>query len=451
MFVIALVFGCDRTPPVVLTPRPPDSSPQQYGIPFSQVPATEDIVMYEVNPRVFSATQNLRGITLRLDSLANLGINVIWLMPIYPTASINSVGSPYAIKDYLSIHEDYGTLPDLRELVSAAHEKGMAVILDWVANHTAWDHDWINFRDWYAQDANGNIIHPPGTNWQDVAELNYNNLAMQAKMIQAMKYWVLEANVDGYRCDFAEGAPGNFWKTAIDTLRSIPNRDIIMFAESGDKSLLSVGFDMMFGWSFYGKIKEVYRAGRSAREVYPTHLSDYTGLAPGKHVVRWITNHDENAWDNVPQHYFVNDNGTFGAFLLVSCMGGVPLVYNGQEVGETRQLPFFEGHSVVINWASRPELVNRYQTFLRFRRQSEALRAGTIADHSSQDVVAFVRTSGAEEVLVLVNVRNAATSFALPPELANSSWENVLQGLQGRDLGEILTMAPLESLVLSRK
>jgi glycosidase len=443
--IVAIALACNKEKPIA-PPSDTEPAPQQYGTPFDKVPEIADIQMYEVNPRVFSPTKNLAGITARLDSLRKLGINVVWLMPIHQTGSVKSVGSPYAVKDYLSIHADYGDLADLRALVDEAHRLEMAVIMDWVANHTAWDHDWISNKSWYAQDAQGNIIHPPGTNWQDVAELNYNNQAMRREMIRAMKYWVLEANIDGYRCDFASGAPLDFWQQAIDTLRSIPEREIIMFAESDDKALLSVGFDIIFGWPFYGRLKEVF-GGLSARQLYNRHLTEYNGLAPGQHVLRWITNHDEHAWDATPQNIFGGNRAAMAAFILASHIGGIPLLYNGQEVGVPYQLPFFEGSNVTINWGLNPQVKAEYERVLNFRKSSDALRRGIVTDHSSASVAAFVRAFNGAEVLVLVNVRNTSSTLSLPASLAHTAWFDAYGQLPVQ-LGATVTLSAYEYKVL---
>ena len=412
---ILTFFACKADKEYI--PELPDDEP------FDKVPAIEDIAMYEINLRVFSPAQNLRSAQERLAILREMGINLIWLMPIHPTGEERSVGSPYAIKDYLQIHPDYGTLEDLKAFVDKAHELEMAVILDWVANHTAWDNDWINNPDWYAQNSNGEIIHPPGTNWQDVAELNYDNTDMRQAMIQAMKYWVETANIDGYRCDFASGAPDDFWEAAIDTLRSIPDRQLILFAESNDKGLLDTGFDLIFGWNFYNKLKEIFY-GSPADPLYNTHLSEYNDLQENKHVVRWITNHDEHAWDDTPQSIFNTKEGTIAAFIMASYMGGVPLVYNGQEVVVPNQLPFFEGNNVAIDWTLNPEIFSQYQQLLNFRKESNALRKGSLTDYSTTHVVAFKRQFEGEEVLVIVNARNVDRVYEVPTELANSTWQN---------------------------
>lgn len=441
-----LALSCRKDDPVIVDPVEPQ--PQQYGTPFSNVPGVADVQMYEVNPKVFSSQKNLDGITARLDSLKQLGVNVVWLMPIYPTGSDRSVGSPYAIKDFRSIHPDYGNLTDLRELVDKAHALDMAVMLDWVANHTAWDNAWIANKTWYATDGNGNIVHPPGTNWQDVAELNYNNSKMRLEMIKAMKYWVLEANVDGFRCDYAAGVPTAFWKQAIDTLRNIPNRDLILFAEAEDKALLNTGFDLIFGWPFYGRLKDVF-SGLAANQIYTSHLSEYSGLAPGKHVVRWITNHDQHAWEATPQSIFGGNSAATAAFVITSYMGGVPLVYNGQEVATPNQLPFFEGTNATINWSINPGIKAEYERILNFRKANSALRRGTLTDYSSNNVAAFVRKDGNEEVLVLVNVRNTNQTFTLPAALAQTTWTNAYTGSTAA-LGTTVALSGYQYLVLKK-
>jgi glycosidase len=217
------LLGCGKSnivPPVV-TPPATYKDPVQYGTPYANVPATKDIVMYEVNIKTFTPA-NFQGVDARLDSIKALGVNVIWLMPTYPIGILKASGSPYAVKDYEGVNANFGTLDDLRNLVALAHTKGMAVILDWEANDTSWDNAWITAHpNWYQQDGSGNIKQL--STYSDVAALNFNNADMRTAMIRAMKYWVFTANVDGYRCDFADNAPADFWTQAIDTLNTITN------------------------------------------------------------------------------------------------------------------------------------------------------------------------------------------------------------------------------------
>ena len=232
LFILLFTVACEKDPvkPDPVDPVIPDTY-EQYGTPFNAMPSNEDIVMYEVNFRAFSTGGDIQGVIDRLDEIKALGVNVIWLMPIHPIGAIKSVNSPYSVRDYKAVNPEFGTLSDLRALTDQAHARGMAIMMDWVANHTSWDNAWISNRTWYTQDAAGAIIHPPGTNWQDVADLDFTSGPMRLAMIDAMKYWTLEANVDGYRCDYADGVPFDFWKQAIDTLNSIPNRDILFLAE----------------------------------------------------------------------------------------------------------------------------------------------------------------------------------------------------------------------------
>ncbi len=156
-------------------PAPADSSFVQFGLPYNDVPEPKDVIMYQVNFRSFSATTNFAGVQARLDSIHDLGVNTLYLMPVYPVGVLNSVNSPYCIKDYTAVNSEFGSLADLRTLVSEAHKRNMAVIFDWVADHSSWDNSWISNKSWYQQDGSGNIISPPNTGWKDVAALNFNN------------------------------------------------------------------------------------------------------------------------------------------------------------------------------------------------------------------------------------------------------------------------------------
>ncbi|HOY04661.1 MAG TPA: alpha-amylase family glycosyl hydrolase [Saprospiraceae bacterium] len=445
---VTLFSACKKEEIKFPTIHPGESTYVQYDVPFDQVPATSDIVLYEVNLRAFSAAGNLKGVEARLDSIKNLGVNVVWLMPIYPIGELNAIGSPYAVKDYFKVNPDYGTLEDLRELVKASHQRGMAVMLDWVGNHTAWDNSWIQTKAWYTQDASGSIVSP--NTWTDVADLNFSSMAMRKEMIKAMKYWVLEANVDGYRCDYAEGVPNDFWKQAIDTLHSIPNRDILMFAEAGDKSLFSAGFDMTFGWGFYDQLKGVFQNNRPVSELVSAHSAEYANVPSGDQIVRWTTNHDNNATEGTPQTIFNNPQGSMAAFVLTSYMGGVPLLYNGQEVGCPTQLSFFKGGNTKIDWNINAGISAEYKKLLGFRQSSNAVRRGSLETFSANpDVLAFRRTAGSEEVCVLVNVRATAVNYTLPAALANTSWVNALTG-ESVALGASLSLPAFNYLIIKK-
>ncbi|MBN1415245.1 MAG: alpha-amylase [Bacteroidales bacterium] len=440
IFLLACNDETTNNPP---SQNPTDSDPVQYGVPFAGIPETNEIIMYEVNLLALGTSANLQGVTGRIDSIRSLGINVIWLMPIYPIGELNSVNSPYCVKDYTSVNPDFGDLDDLRELTDKAHERGMAVILDWVANHTSWDNAWIENTDWYTQE-NGEIISPAETNWADVADLNYDNQEMRDAMIDAMKYWILAANIDGYRCDAADYIPLDFWQQAIDSLLDIPGREIILLAEGGRKDHFTAGFQMTYAWDFYNQLKNIY-AGTTATSIFTVHSSEYSGIPAGKHKLRYTTNHDESAWNTTPIALFNGKEGAMAASVITICMGGVPMIYCGQEVGNAGLIPIFSTSS--INWEQNPDMLAMYKALLNYHKQSAALKTGTLQSYADKDIVAFQRITHNKQVLVFVNVRNSLITYALPAAVQQTEWENVLTG-ETVSLDTSLSMEPYSFMVL---
>ncbi|MFH1121942.1 MAG: alpha-amylase family glycosyl hydrolase [Bacteroidota bacterium] len=396
------------------------ADPPQYGSPFHEVPETKDVVMYEVNLRAFSPA-NLQGVISRLDHIKSLGVNVIWLMPIHPVGTINSVNSPYSVKNYREVNPEFGTISDLRNLTDQAHQRGMAVILDWVANHTAWDNPWMKYESWYTQE-NGTVIHPAGTNWLDVADLNFDSKEMRKAMISAMKYWVFDANADGFRCDAADMVPFDFWKQAIDSLNAIPDREIIMLAEGARNDHFTAGFHMNYAWDFYGTLKSVF-SGQPASGLIAANATEYYNMPAGKHKLRFTTNHDESAWDATPITLFNGKQGALAASVIATFMGGVPMIYGSQEVGRANTLPFFSNSP--INWSENPDMLAAYQAMMEFYIASEAAKTGLILDLGNDNVCAFSRTSVNEEILVIVNVRNSESTFEVPGVMQLTEWESL--------------------------
>lgn len=448
--LLVLFSACEKEEPndtvIPTNPSTADSSYTQYGIPFTNLPASEDLVIYEVNLRAFSSSGDLQGVINRLDELQSLGVKVIWLMPIHPIGEVNSVNSPYSVKDFKAVSSEYGSLADLRTLSDEAHKRNMAIMMDWVANHTAWDHPWLANKTWYTQDASGNVIHPPGTNWLDVADLNFNSMEMRLAMIDAMKYWILEANVDGFRCDYADGVPFDFWQQALDSLKAIPNRKLVFLAEGARTDHFNAGFDLIFGWSFYGGLKNVFN-GQSANRLWNINNEEYNNVAAGKHILRFSTNHDESAWDNTPMVLFNGKAGALAASVISFYMGGVPLVYTGQEVGRQNPLPFFSNSP--INWNANPDMLQTYQDLLTLYSQSPSLRKGSIVNYPDLDIVSFSKTYESEEFLVIVNVRNNSVNYSLPNALRNTQWKDAFTG-NVVNLGSMLTLTNYQYLVLKK-
>jgi glycosidase len=413
---------------------------EQYGTPFQDIPAVENMIMYEVNLRAFSNDGDLQGVIDKLDHLQSMHVNVIWLMPIHPIGAINSVNSPYSVKDYLAVSSEYGDLAKLRELTDAAHARGMAVIMDWVANHTAWDHPWLATQGWYTQDANGNVIMPPGTNWADVADLNFDSQEMRSAMKQAMRYWILQANVDGFRCDYADGVPFDFWSDAITDLRSIPNRHIIMLAEGDRSDHYDAGFDMTFSWDYYTGIKNVF-AGQPAFTLNAISANEYIQVPAGKQKLRFTTNHDQSAWEAPPPSLFGGLDGATAATVAMTFMHGVPLIYSGQETGRTTNTPFFSNSP--IDWSANSAMVNEYREIYSLYSASDAARKGSITLYSSNDAIIIERTWNGEHLLIVVNVRNSFVSIPMPTILQNTAWTEAFSGSM-EFIGSTMGLMPFE-------
>ncbi|GAB3297829.1 alpha-amylase family protein [Hymenobacter tenuis] len=449
--ISTVLAGCkpEAVAPTPVPPVPTPPAPTQYGTPFTGVPDRRDAVMYQVNMRAFSQRGNFAGVTARLDSIKDLGVNVLYLMPIYPVGQVKAVNSPYAVKDYRAVNPEFGTLDDLRTLVDGAHRRGMSVMLDWVANHTSWDHAWISQHpNWYLQNGAGVIQSPPNTNYLDVAQLNFSSAPMRLEMISAMKSWVYTANIDGFRFDYADYQPDDFWKQAVDTLRNIKTHKLLLLAEGTRGSNFASGFDYTFGFNFYGGLWDVYRRGKAATTFDGLNTSEFAGAASGQQVVRYITNHDVNGSDGSPVTLFGGQEGAMSAFVITSLLKGVPMIYNGQEAGMTASIPF-PFTSVKVNWGEAPDVTKAYKRLLAARAGSAALRRGTPTSYSSADVCAFTKTEGNDQALVLVNVRNTASTYQLPPALAASTWSDALQG-GSVNLGSQVTLPAYGYLVLKK-
>ncbi|WP_243749319.1 alpha-amylase family glycosyl hydrolase [Mucilaginibacter agri] len=446
--------GHDTPTPVTPVKPPPTDGykdPAAYGTPFTGVPDTKDIIMYEVNIRAFSKDANFKGVLSRLDSIKALGVNVIWLMPIYPVGQVNAVkplGSPYAVKDYNAVNPDFGTLDDLRNIVSEAHKRNMSVILDWVADHTSPDNAWTANKSWYQQNASGALIPPPGTNYADVVALNYNSSEMRTAMIRAMKYWVLTANVDGYRCDYADPIPTDFWKQSLDTLKKFTDRKLIFLSEGSKQEQFTAGFQMNYGFSFYSTLKDIFAGKQAPSNLFTTNTAENNTLAAGGAKLRYSTNHDVTLSDGSTVDIYNGKQGALAAFVLAAYMNGVPLIYDGQEVGSSKEINYFANDP--IDWITNPDMVAEYKKIIAFRTGSEAVKSGTMTVYNNADIIAFEKKSGTDDVLILVNARNSVINFSIPTNLQNTSWTN---GLTKTDLTltDQYTFQPYGYLVLKKK
>ena len=395
-----------------------------------QLPAVDDIAMYQVNPRVFAPDHSLNAVAARINSIRDLGVNIMWVMPIYPIGIEKGKNSPYCISDYKAIAPEFGTIDDFKNLAKVCHEHGMGIILDWVANHTAWDHPWVKAHpDWYTYDEKADtIICPQPWNWEDVADLNYDNKDMREAMIDAMKFWIVDVGIDGFRCDVADGVPADFWKDAIDQLRAAAgDRKILMLAEGKNVDNFTIGgFDMNYGWDYKDELVKVFK-GAPASDLIKADKAEYDSLPTGKVKLRFTTNHDHST-EATPCVEFTNDRGAMAAYVASIFPHGGALIYGSQEVGYPEPINFFK--YVPVDWTAKPEIYKEYQHLISLYNEHPALRKGTMTAWPDDDVLMFEKADDAERYLILVNVRNEQETVDLP-----ESWKK---------LGDSITLEPFE-------
>ncbi len=439
---LSLAIGCigcsegESTPPT-----PPQIQPPTQSV----VPSPEEVIMYEANPRLYGTSNCLRGLTARFDEIRALGTNVLWIMPVCEFGVTKSIGSPYCVKDYRKLDPKYGTLEDMRTLVSKAHEKGMAVILDWIANHTSWDNAWISNKDWYTQDSSGNIIPPAGTGWNDVADLNFNSAPMREAMIDAMKYWVRETDIDGFRCDAADMVPDDFWAAAIRELRTeFSEKSLLMLAEGGKASHFASGFDMNYAWNYYDRLEDVF-GGQSASMLHREHKNEYEAIPKGAVKLRFTTNHDKTAYNGTPIEIYGGKQGSLSALAITALMGGAPMLYSSQECAQASALSFFTYYN--YNWEAEAAYTREVERLMQLRAsESELFTTGSLTEISSNHIAAFVRQSADRKAFVAANVRNTEQRLSLPATLAGTTMKNALTETQ-ETLPSELTLGAYEYCV----
>ena len=429
--IVAAVIGC---------------KPPQEQVAFT-LPAVEDIAMYQVNPRVFAPDHSLNAVAARIDSIRDLGVNMMWVMPIYPIGIEKGKNSPYCISDYKAIAPEFGTIDDFKNLANICHEHGMGIILDWVANHTAWDHPWVKEHpDWYTHDEKTDtIIHPRPWDWYDVADLNYDNKDMRAAMIDAMKFWIVEVGIDGFRCDVADGVPADFWKDAISQLRkAAAPRKIVMLAEGKNLYNFTVGgFDMNYGWDYKDGLVKVFK-GASAQELINADMLEYHNLPAGKVKLRFTTNHDHST-EVTPCVEFTNDRGAMAAYVASIFPHGGALIYGSQEVGYPEPINFFK--YVPVDWTAKPEIYQEYKKLIGLYNEHSALRKGTIKAWPDKDVFIFEKKDKKETLLVIVNVRNKTKTIQMPDNWKGRKAKDIVTE-KDYQLDASLTLEPFQYLIL---
>ena len=365
-------------------------------------------VVYEIFPRNFSASGDFKGITARLDELKDLGVDVLWLMPIQPSGEKGkkgTLGSPYAVRDYYAISPALGSTNDFRELVAAAHQRGLKVILDVVANHTAWDSVLMSQPEFYKQDASGKVV-PPVPEWSDVAGLNYANPALRTYMIAMLKYWLTEFGLDGFRCDVAFMVPTDFWEQARVELERL-KPEIILLAEASKPDLLVKAFDFDYSWPLHGALNKVLLDGAPVAELRQSWEQSRREFPTGSLHLRFADNHDEA---RAVARFSIR--GALAASALMFTLDGVPLLYNGMETGDATESgdpALFEPLPVFWKSKDRPPLRDIYRDLIKLRKSAAALqndRVIWLKNSSEADLVSLLRLDERDEFVFVINFSN---------------------------------------------
>jgi glycosidase len=376
--------------------------------------------IYEVFVRDFSATGDLPGVTQGLDRIQATGADVVWLMPIYPVGVLNRkepLGSPYSLSDYRGINPEFGTAADFRALVDAVHARGMKLILDWVPNHTSWDHVWVREHpDFHVRDTAGGLTVPRNekgelTDWTDVAQLDYKNPALRREMIAAMSSWLTEFGIDGFRVDVAGFVPDDFWREAVPALRAAVPRKILLLAEWGDLKMHRFAFDLSYAWDSYHRLKAVWK-GAPADTLVRSELAELAAMPAGGMRLRFATNHDETAWDQPPVLLFGGAAGARAAFVAMALLPGRPLLYNGQEIESPQTLRLFYRDPIEWNQPGADSARAFYRRVVDLARTDSAFVVGDFRaaeTTAAADVIAYFRG----DALVLVNARPRAVSLTV--------------------------------------
>jgi cyclomaltodextrinase / maltogenic alpha-amylase / neopullulanase len=378
---------------------------------FSQVPARSspawlrDGVIYEIFPRDFSAAGNLDGVTARLDELKDLGVTILWTMPVHPIGEKcrkGEFGSPYSIKDYYAVDPHYGTVDDYKRLVAEAHKRNLKVIMDLVANHTAWDSVMMQHPEFYKQNAQGKVV-PPVPEWTDVAGLNYGNRQLREYMITMMKYWVKTCDVDGFRCDVASMVPTDFWETARAQLESV-KPDIMMLAEASKPDLLVKAFDVDYSWPLLGTLNDVLLKGAPASNLNACWEESRRQFPREALHMRMSDDHDE---PRAVSRFGVR--GALAASALMFTLDGVPMLYNGMEVGDATESgdpALFDKLPIFWSPKDRPPLRKIYRSLIELRKDYAPFRNGNVVwlrNSNEGSLVTFRRADDQNEFVVVIN------------------------------------------------
>ena len=390
-------------------------------------------VVYEVNLRQYTPGGTIEEFRQHLPRLKELGAGILWFMPVQPVGIQNrkgTLGSYYSIRNYCELDTAYGTMGEFVALVNEIHSMGMYVILDWVANHTAWDHNWVKeFPAFYCRNETGEV-YPPFPEWEDVIGLDYSNPDLQKEMINSMKFWLETADIDGFRCDMAMLVPTDFWNAARKELQTV--KAVFMLAEAEQRDLTEEAFDVLYNWNLMHVWNDIANGKYSADEIrlrIPSEISDFPD---GSDNLMFISNHDENSWNGSEIERL---NFALEAFaVLIFTLPGMPLIYSGMEAGNYRRLEFFDKDC--IDW-KQDKMAVLYAKLAHLRMNNPALwslqpKSGFQLITSDRDdkILSFTRESSGNKVLVVINLSAEQIDFRFMGSGFQGKYKDVITDMQ---------------------
>jgi glycosidase len=393
---------------------------------------TRKAVLYQINIRQFTPEGTFRAAQAQLPRVKELGVDILWIMPIHPIGEKNrkgSLGSPYSVRDYYGVNPEFGTKEDFKAFVDAAHAAGFKVILDWVANHTAWDNPLVTEHpDWYARDWKGDFHPTPWWDWSDIIDLDYSQRDLREYMTKAMVYWVKEMGVDGFRCDVAGYVPLDFWEEARRQLDAI--KPVFMLAEWDQRDAHARAFDASYAWGWNNAVHAITKGEADTGALYGYYSGNESAWPMEAMRMVYTSNHDQNAWDGTDRERF--GAGLEAAMALSFTGEGIPSVYNGQEAGESKRLAFFERDPIV--WQDHPhrELLKK---LIAFRKANPALDNGAwgarmvgAGNTNAKEVFSFVRQKDGNKVLVAINFSPEPQDIQFTDALARGTFVEFATG-----------------------
>jgi len=393
---------------------------------------SKNATIYQINTRQFTPEGTFRAAEAHLPRLKELGAVILWLMPVHPIGELNrkgTLGSPYSVRDYYGVNPEFGTFDDLRHFVDAAHALGMYVILDWVANHSAWDCNLVaEHPEWYARDWKGDFRPTPWWDWPDVIDFDYDQPDMRRYMTEAMAWWVREADVDGFRCDVAGFVPTDFWETVRRELEAV--KPVFMLAEWEARDLHAASFDMTYAWHWNDVVHKIATGQADVNALYVYY--SWNEKAYPRDILRmlFVSNHDKNAWEGTEFEQF--GEALEAAIVLSVISEGMPLIYNGQEAGNDRRLAFFEKDP--ITWRPHP-LGDLYRKLFALKRDNTALWNATwgarmvrVVNDNLTRVLSFVRRNERDRVFAVFNFSPQPQVISFAESLHHGSWTDFFSG-----------------------